>query len=250
MSFQDVQEIARVTGDVGGPFAEGATLANGADPLGEEFALGGVLLGFLAFHFQVVGAVFVNDAAAQFVFRERWRREHHASTAQIAFRDANELSEEQFAVSALARFHEAIDFGGTLEDNALHALIAAKFFDIDAGQLAPVWLSVRLTSWPEYRNRWRKRRPRMQEEAGWKPALRHRGFVLGFCFAKHSGIDVKYCFRIAYTVDWNLLVGRLEVLAGLRVVANEVLRVSQISEDFADVGFIAKGARAAPRRGS
>ena len=52
VGLEDVEEVARIAGDVPGPKAEAAVLVDGLDPLGEEVALGFVLLGVKTFNFE------------------------------------------------------------------------------------------------------------------------------------------------------------------------------------------------------
>jgi len=51
MGLQDIQKVAGIAGDVGGPLAEAAVGIHGANPLSEKFALGSILLRILAFDF-------------------------------------------------------------------------------------------------------------------------------------------------------------------------------------------------------
>lgn len=52
------------------------------------------------------------------------------------------MCEEEFAVGLPIRFHQVVDFGCRLEDDALHALFSAEFLDIDAREFCYVRLAI------------------------------------------------------------------------------------------------------------
>ena len=55
---------------------------------------------------------------------------------------ADDLSQEIFSIGFPVWFDQIKDLRSGLEDDALHALFAAKLFNIDAGQFAEVGLAV------------------------------------------------------------------------------------------------------------
>src|SRR5208282_3939775 len=82
------------------------------------------------------------DATAKVVLAEEWRRDGDQAASEVILGDADELGKEEFAIAFPSGLHPVIDFGGSLKNDALHALLFTELLQIDGGQLSDIRLAV------------------------------------------------------------------------------------------------------------